>query len=384
MSVRSNVPRPVDIAITDHPGMAHYDLSMMGIDDETLRMIALPLRTTSYLNALNSPSISMPLSTMRVSKPLSPRRRLCRRMTFNSGDVNQRFALLQPPQQQSQQYRVPPKKCPSTSRRHHPEVTSSRPVSWHASSYIPIPPCENSQASSAPQSETYHSQQSFQLPSTLSGYFTSPISPGSISSPELLPINESESPNNYCPDPVMPTSFYASDSTFLADQSWPLESLPPSSCYYPDQLQSPFGKEDSFSYFHLNWNTPHPRHMDKNVMDLPPTPHDTLPCLSDHAVCLPEDAPPIHDQNKEEDEILIGMGLYDHPESVKSSFVPPYDLFCSHPTSELTLAKTAYEESQGRGLKLEERYIPPISDDEEDDENEDVDEEELNKNKEIN
>lgn len=119
-------------------------------------------------------------------------------------------------------------------------------------------------------------------------------------------------------------------------------------------------------------------------MDLPPTPHDTLPCLSDHAVCLPEDAPPIHDQNKEEDEILIGMGLYDHPESVKSSFVPPYDLFCSHPTSELTLAKTAYEESQGRGLKLEERYIPPISDDEEDDENEDVDEEELNKNKEIN
>ncbi|TQS33616.1 hypothetical protein Golomagni_06031 [Golovinomyces magnicellulatus] len=295
----------------------------------------------------------MPPSTMRVSKPLSPRRRLCRRKTFNSGDVNQKFASLQPPPQHSQQYWVPLKKCPSSSRRHHPEVTSSRPPS------------------SAPLSETYHSLQSFQLSSTLSGYFTSPISPGSISSPELLPINESESTNNYCPDPVMPTSFYASDSTFLADQPWPIESLPPSSCYYPDQLQSPFGREDSFSYFGHNWNTHHPRHMEKYIMDLPPTSHDTLPCLSDHATCLPEDATPIHDQTEEDDddEILIGMGLYDHPESLKSPFVSPYDPFCSYPTTELTRAKCAFGESQGRGLKLEERYTPPMSDDEEEDEN---------------
>lgn len=108
-------------------------------------------------------------------------------------------------------------------------------------------------------------------------------------------------------------------------------------------------------------------------MDLPPTPHDTLPCLSDHAMCFPEDAAPIHDQSKEEDdEILIGMGLYDHPESLKSSFVSPYDPFCSYPTTELTRAKCAFGESQGRGLKLEERYTPPMSDDDEDDEDEDA------------
>lgn len=67
------------------------------------------------------------------------------------------------------------------------------------------------------------------------------------------------------------------------------------------------------------------------------------------------------DDSEEEGEILIGMGLYDAPD--KADEDPELD---NYRTSASHLLGTTYR--RGQGLKLEEAWEPPATDDEEDEE----------------
>lgn len=73
------------------------------------------------------------------------------------------------------------------------------------------------------------------------------------------------------------------------------------------------------------------------------------------------------EESEEEGEILVGMGLYDTPDKCEED--PQLDTYRSTVSS---LLGSAYRptEPTGKGLKLEETWEPPQSDDEEDEEDE--------------
>ncbi|RGP62224.1 hypothetical protein FLONG3_10303 [Fusarium longipes] len=106
----------------------------------------------------------------------------------------------------------------------------------------------------------------------------------------------------------------------------------------------------------------------------PPTP-ETLPQsqLSQPAVSEDIQYQALEDAPEEEGEILVGMGLYDAPEKFNED--PQLNNYRSTVSSLLGSSFRNYEPS-GKGLKLEETWEPPKSDDEEEDEEEDEDEEE--------
>jgi hypothetical protein len=81
---------------------------------------------------------------------------------------------------------------------------------------------------------------------------------------------------------------------------------------------------------------------------------------------------PLEEPAEEEGEILVGMGLYDTPE--KHDEDPQLNNYRST-VSSLLGSSFRPMEPRGKGLKLEETWEPPKSDDE-DEENEDAEGEE--------
>jgi hypothetical protein len=107
----------------------------------------------------------------------------------------------------------------------------------------------------------------------------------------------------------------------------------------------------------------------------PPTP-ETLPQPQQAELNVPSEESisfEALEEAEEEGEILVGMGLYDAPDKYDTD--PQLDNYRS---SMSQLLGTVYrpQESTGKGLKLEETWQPPESDDEGDDGEEDADGEE--------
>lgn len=96
----------------------------------------------------------------------------------------------------------------------------------------------------------------------------------------------------------------------------------------------------------------------------PPTPQDMQTQHHETIAVPPEDSIPYEplQGSDDEGEILVGMGLYEDPEKTESD--PWLDNY-RRTTSELL--GTTYRRV-GQGLKLEESWEPPASDDENDDE----------------
>lgn len=111
----------------------------------------------------------------------------------------------------------------------------------------------------------------------------------------------------------------------------------------------------------------------------PPTPENFLPIQHPEPTFPAEDAIPYHPlDDSDEGEELIGMGLYDAPE-IKSPPSDPYlDNYRASMLSQHLGTPYRRPEPAGKGLKLEEGWKPPGSEDGEDsDDDGDAEDEEV-------
>ncbi|OLN84499.1 hypothetical protein CCHL11_08248 [Colletotrichum chlorophyti] len=244
----------------------------------------------------------------------------------------------------------------------------SRPLSWHPSTFqqhnlphqqqqlaqYPFPP-----TSTYNDSDSFHAYQHF--PPTPAAYSCN-TSPVASFSPLSMPYSTYDS-SIYMPvegwnvpQQAPPAYVSSSDSAGYVE---PFPSLPTS---LPDLTPSSTS---------THWNS-YP--MDGFTTTSPPTP-ETLPRAQQPQPVVPnEDTIPYQplDEPEEEGEILVGMGLYDAPDKYDED--PQLDA-SRFSMSSLLGASFRPREGTGKGLKLEESWQPPESDDEEEDDAEGEDQE---------
>ncbi|KAK1594858.1 uncharacterized protein LY79DRAFT_668459 [Colletotrichum navitas] len=213
----------------------------------------------------------------------------------------------------------------------------SRPLSWHPSTFqhqqhkmpaaqymasYPFPP-----ASSAYDTDSYNIYSQF------------PPTPAAYSSAAYLPVEGWNVPQQD------PPAYVSSEAAGYAE---PFPALPTT---LPDLTPSSTS---------THW---HSYPMDGFPSTSPPTP-ETLPQAQQPQPIVPnEDTIPYQplDEPEEEGEILVGMGLYDAPDKYEQD--PQLDASRSAMSS-LLGAPYRPQEGTGKGLKLEESWQPPDSDDE--------------------
>ncbi|KHJ35594.1 putative cell morphogenesis protein las1 [Erysiphe necator] len=320
----------------------------------------------------NYPQLSIPSRPLnRVRKLPSPQRRTCRRTVpvsnENVTDTQRRGSFMNQivqQQQQQQQIQFWNSQCSMNEYQRQPGLTSSRPSSWHCSSQEPctyMTPVSAISSYSCNDSNYEHQNNNNNQPISCSAQISTemsllnsspPLSP-SIAADSQLP-HDFESLLQFCPDPTI------LESNYCLDKSWPLNSFSQSNRF----MHSPYPR-DLPDYFQWDFYTPSNYILDDCSLTSPPTPNDTWQSqISDQSCgadkcpsscCLPKD--------QAEEEELIGMGLYDYPESCKS---PTYhqSIIQSHVAETLGVKFIQCPESQGKGLKLEETFTPSLSDDE--------------------
>lgn len=251
----------------------------------------------------------------------------------------------------------PPDVVPSQAR-------SNRPLSWHPSSYQP--------QTSAPQCQQFYNQYPFpatfetdmstssQAPhySPVPAAYSCSASPNSAFSPLSLPYNTFES-TQYLPvegwnvSDLSTPSYVSSQNASYAE---PFPTLTTSSDY---SSAAPAANQ---------WNTYAAQGFSNTS---PPTPENLPQIQQSQPAVSSEDAIPYKplDETEEEGEILVGMGLYDAPDK--------YDedpgLTNSRSAMSSLLGGFPQKEATGKGLKLEEAWQPPESDDEGEDDGDDED-----------
>jgi hypothetical protein len=105
----------------------------------------------------------------------------------------------------------------------------------------------------------------------------------------------------------------------------------------------------------------------------PPTPDSFIPQQQTQAA-MTQEAPGLVEAEEDDGEILVGMGLYDQPDKYQED--PHLNNYRST-VSALFGSGYQAEEPRGKGLKLEETWEPPKSEDgDEEDEEEEEEEEE--------
>lgn len=119
-------------------------------------------------------------------------------------------------------------------------------------------------------------------------------------------------------------------------------------------------------YSHIDWSN-----FDTNGFDAttaPPTPEDFIPIQHPDPTFSSDEAIPYHplDDSDSAGEELIGMGLYDTPEKPLSSD-PHLDSYRAFMVTQILGPTFRKQEPTGKGLKLEETWNPPASDDGEED-----------------
>ena len=127
-------------------------------------------------------------------------------------------------------------------------------------------------------------------------------------------------------------------------------------------------------YSHFEWNN-FATNGFEGSSTAPPTPDNFLPIQHPEPAFSTEESIPYQPLEDVESggEELIGMGLYDNPDPIKtSSLDPQLDSYRALMMSHLMGPSHRKTESTGKGLKLEETWEPPVSDDEDaDDEDQD-------------
>ncbi|KUJ22051.1 uncharacterized protein LY89DRAFT_576569 [Mollisia scopiformis] len=237
---------------------------------------------------------------------------------------------------------------------------SARPMSWHPASHLaPQPTYQQSYPLQTPE---YQQQlQLFDMPPTpavYSGY----ASPDSSFSPLSMPFNGYEQPQ--CSYPFTASTFQ-SQPQYLADQ-------PQFITQQTQQIVSQNTNTDPTMYSHFDWNNFAANGFESSST-APPTPDNFLPIQNPEPAFSAEESIPYEPLEDPESggEELIGMGLYDSPDTVKtSSLDPQLDNYRALMMSHLMGSGHRKTESTGKGLKLEETWEPPASDDEDADDEE--------------
>lgn len=327
--------------------------------DEMSTQMAISQATRRFSRGSNS---NRPLSAvMRVTKPASasasPRTSMMlnrRKTVVGDGSTARR-------QQQVIDYLS----VPYGAEAMQPPRQNARPVSWHPSSHLQLPlDYFQQQPTSYPLStpNMYADQQDF-----YSAY------------PQFSPMLASYS-NNTSPSSTfspLPSAFHGLDtSQYLPVEAWDLSqkqgTFDAGIAADGQTMCEPFPALDSRSdggeatMNTADWNTFIARGFNNTS---PPTPVTFLqnePVVSETAVPYQ----PL-DEAEEEGEILVGMGLYDTPEKYHED--PQLNTYRST-VSSLLGSTFRPMEPKGKGLKLEETWEPPKSDEEEEeDEDEDED-----------
>ncbi|KAK5658519.1 hypothetical protein OQA88_1911 [Cercophora sp. LCS_1] len=250
---------------------------------------------------------------------------------------------------------------------YEPEQRPARPVSWHPSSQqLSQQYCQQTMSyafNNYKEAEIYNSYQ--QLPPTptvYSGY----TSPCSTFSPLSLPYSSAPSQQYYSPtsqtlsQPQQPQHTQQQLPTPVYQQS-PIRSTG-SAVQSSEMAYLPAPKVSNSSLSSLDWDTFAAQGFDKYAA--PPTPEDFVPnpparTIETTPTKLPVEEPfkPMEMEDDEsEGEILYGMGLYDAPEQDS--------VLDFHRSAVFSLLGGQYPEPTGKGLKLEEGWEPPVSDDE--------------------
>lgn len=241
----------------------------------------------------------------------------------------------------------------------HAQLDGNRPVSWHSSSHIP-----QSHLHLSPQvypfmrqemDGSFASQDLPPTPAVYSGY-TSPASTFSPLSQPFTDYREQAAPST--DDSFFPSifdqsnNFYPSYQTASAEPQIDMHNFSSSSNNMDPSMCSHFDWEN-FASSGFTSST------------APPTPDNFLPIQQPEPSFQAEEAIPYHSlDDSEPGEVLVGMGLYDAPEKVPESD-PQLDKYRALMMSQLlgSAYKKPEAPSTGKGLKLEETWIPPASDD---------------------
>lgn len=239
---------------------------------------------------------------------------------------------------------------------------ASRPVSWHPASHsVPQQTYQTYNAQASDMNRQYQFYDLSSAPSVYSGY----ASPDSTFSPLSLPYGHEQ--EQYLSNPH--TSY--STSQFIGQQQQ----------FVPHQIEDPAPQNssntDSSMYSHFDWNNFATNGFD-NSSTAPPTPDNFLPIQHPEPAFSPEESIPYHpleDNESDDGEELIGMGLYDTPEISKSPAADPQlDNYRALMMSSLLgsgYVPPRRAEPTGKGLKLEETWSPPSDDEDQDDDEQD-------------
>lgn len=255
--------------------------------------------------------------------------------------------------------------------RMQPPPVANRPVSWHASSHlVPQSSYFSSMDYPMPKSEfngAYDNQELLSTPAVYSGY----ASPASTFSPLSQPLTDyRQQAFQYTDDSFFPNTFNTVNNGYTS-------YLPPAATKQPeDQSYSNSDNMDPSMYSHFDWDNFATNGFDSSTA--PPTPENFLPIQQPDPSFEAEEAIPYHPlEDSEPGEVLVGMGLYDTPEKSPEAD-PQLDNYRALMMSQLLGTPYRKQEAptgMGKGLKLEETWNPPPSDDEDEDD-EDGDSEE--------
>ncbi|KFY70622.1 hypothetical protein V499_09035 [Pseudogymnoascus sp. VKM F-103] len=254
-------------------------------------------------------------------------------------------------------------------------VSQTRPLSWHPSAYstydVPFQPVYNNDMTDYSMSYS-NSQDLPNTPALQSNYG----SPSATFSPETQPwTNYDQEYPLYDTSSIMQPSFTNPMADYAAYAQLQLQV----------QQQSYNDCMNPSIYSHFDWNNFAATGFEDGTA--PPTPENFLPIQHPEPPCAIEATIPYHSLDDEEDEgeILVGMGLYDAPEKAPVTDMQQWEQYQTALISKyLGSTQRAAAESTGKGLKLEETWNPPASEDEDEDqdaEGSDDDEEEQQQGK---
>lgn len=250
---------------------------------------------------------------------------------------------------------------------------SARPVSWHPGSLqktygAPTPFDYQITASHLRMAhrsplEQQQTSPSYSHPSPLfAATYSTAASPVSTFSP--LPVSY--------PDPIGNDGQYPVDA-WQAMYRTPYYLTPNESSGCAEAFPLLNGDIQSFSSTanSMEWSSFMGHGVNANTTT-PPTPESLLQPQTTFSA-VPQESPSFQplDEPEDESEVLVGMGLYDTPDKVEED--PQLDNYRSTVSS--LLGSRFREESQGKGLKLEETWAPPPKSDDEDDDGDEDDQE---------
>ncbi|KAK3187068.1 hypothetical protein K4F52_004234 [Lecanicillium sp. MT-2017a] len=346
-----------------------YSQQRLYLDDYSAQQMALSQQAQAARRSSRGSNGQRAGAAMRVVKPTSannsPRSTAMasrRRTMMNDGNMARR-------QQQVLDYL-------NTTYGYENPQRPSRPLSWHPSTQIAIPGGNISyQHHQQQQQQQQHtpSSQLLSTPNMYGDYQDMYFATGT----QYSPLDDSYSTNTspcstFSPLPSAFPPLEASQYFPNMDDGWANSQTGNSGGVYSRSTES-----QAFPELVPSGNSSAPNHTpsgDWNSFIMrgfsntsPPTPETFLQPQPQQSVPVPEAAvpyQPLEEPAEEEGEILVGMGLYDTPE--KHDEDPQLNNYRST-VSSLLGSTFLPMEPRGKGLKLEETWEPPKSDDEDED-----------------